>query len=95
MTLDPCQAFADGKPGLNAAIQGQNNAVLLLRLARLVCSRGLELRLIEMMDVGSRNGSRHEVWVPAAEMKNTLHYPSAQIAVAQPIRHSQPLALSR
>ena len=67
----------------------------LLRLARLERSRGLELRLIEMMDVGSRNGSRHEVWVQAAEMKDILHYRFAQTAVAQPKRHSQPHALSR
>ena len=53
---------------LNAVIQRGRNDDQLLPLAALARERGLELRLIEFMDVGNRNGWRPEAVVSAAEM---------------------------
>ncbi|MEB3165564.1 MAG: radical SAM protein [Cyanobacteriota bacterium] len=55
--FDPSQ----GGLKLNAVIQRDRNDDQLLPLAALARERGLELRLIEYMDVGNRNG-----WTPAA-----------------------------
>jgi cyclic pyranopterin phosphate synthase len=59
---------ARGELKLNAVIQRQLNEHQLLPLAQLARDRGVELRLIETMDVGNRNGWSPEVVVPAAEM---------------------------
>ena len=53
---------------LNAVIQRGINEDQLRPLAALARGRGLELRLIEYMDVGNRNGWSPEAVVPAAEM---------------------------
>ena len=53
---------------LNAVIQRGANDHQLLPLAALARERGLELRLIEFMDVGNRNGWRPEAVLGAAEM---------------------------
>ncbi|MFZ9850662.1 MAG: GTP 3',8-cyclase MoaA [Vulcanococcus sp.] len=53
---------------LNAVIQRGANDDQLLPLAQLARERGVELRLIEYMDVGNRNGWRPEAVLPAAEM---------------------------
>ena len=53
---------------LNAVIQRGANDDQLLPLAALARERGLELRLIEFMDVGNRNGWRPEAVVSAAAM---------------------------
>jgi len=58
---------ARGQLKLNAVIQREANADQLLPLAALARERQLELRLIEYMDVGSRNGWRpHQVLSAAA-----------------------------
>jgi cyclic pyranopterin phosphate synthase len=53
---------------LNAVIARGRNDDQLLPLAALARQRGLELRLIEFMDVGNRNGWKPNQVVPAAEM---------------------------
>ncbi|MCP9928372.1 GTP 3',8-cyclase MoaA [Cyanobium sp. CH-040] len=53
---------------LNAVIQRGANDDQLLPLAALARERGLELRLIEFMDVGNRNGWRPQAVLSAAEM---------------------------
>ncbi|MEB3208301.1 MAG: radical SAM protein [Synechococcus sp.] len=62
--FDPAQ----GSLKLNAVIQRGANDDQLLPLAALARERGLELRLIEFMDVGNRNGWREAQVLPAAEM---------------------------
>lgn len=62
--FDPAQ----GGLKLNAVIQPGANDDQLLPLACLARERGLELRLIEFMDVGNRNGWREAQVLPAAEM---------------------------
>jgi GTP 3',8-cyclase len=62
--FDPGQ----GALKLNAVIQRGANDDQLLPLAALARERGLELRLIEFMDVGNRNGWRPEAVLGAAEM---------------------------
>ena len=62
--FDPAQ----GGLKLNAVIQRGANDDQLLPLAGLARERGLELRLIEFMDVGNRNGWREAQVLPAAEM---------------------------
>ncbi|TVS05060.1 MAG: radical SAM protein [Cyanobium sp. PLM2.Bin73] len=57
-----------GQLKLNAVIQRGANDDQLLPLAHLARERGLELRLIEFMDVGNRNGWRPEAVLSAAEM---------------------------
>jgi len=59
---------AAGALKLNAVIQRGRNDDQLLPLAALTRERGLELRLIEYMDVGNRNGWRPADVVSAAEM---------------------------
>jgi len=59
---------ARGALKLNAVIQRGRNDNQLLPLAQLARERGLELRLIEFMDVGNRNGWRPEAVLSAAEM---------------------------
>ena len=53
---------------LNAVIQRGANDDQLLALAALARERGLELRLIEFMDVGNRNGWRPDAVLSAAAM---------------------------
>ncbi len=53
---------------LNAVIQRGRNEDQLLPLAALARERGVELRLIEFMDVGNRNGWRPEAVLSAVEM---------------------------
>jgi len=53
---------------LNAVIQRGANDDQLLPLAALARERGVELRLIEYMDVGNRNGWQESAVVPTAEM---------------------------
>ena len=53
---------------LNAVIQRSANDDQLLPLAALARERGVELRLIEFMDVGNRNGWRPEAVLSGAEM---------------------------
>ena len=62
--FDPAQ----GGLKLNAVIQRGANDDQLLPLSGLARERGLELRLIEFMDVGNRNGWREAQVLPAAEM---------------------------
>lgn len=57
-----------GQLKLNAVIQRGRNDDQLLPLADLARQRGLELRLIEFMDVGNRNGWTPAEVVSAAEM---------------------------
>jgi cyclic pyranopterin phosphate synthase len=66
-----------GQVKLNAVIQRGINDGQLLPLARLAREQGLELRLIEYMDVGNRNGWRPEAVLPAAEMVHRIssHWP--------------------
>ena len=59
---------ARGALKLNAVIQRGVNDDQLLPLAELARERGLELRLIEFMDVGNRNGWRPEAVLSAAAM---------------------------
>ena len=59
---------AVGKLKLNAVITRSGNVNQLLSLAELARHYGIELRLIEYMDVGNRNGWRMDEVVPAAEM---------------------------
>ena len=59
---------AAGALKLNAVIQRGRNDDQLLPLAALARERGLELRLIEYMDVGSRNGWCPQEVLSAAEM---------------------------
>jgi cyclic pyranopterin phosphate synthase len=59
---------ARGALKLNAVIQRGANDDQLLPLAALARERGLELRLIEYMDVGNRNGWRPEAVLSAATM---------------------------
>jgi GTP 3',8-cyclase len=59
---------ARGALKLNAVIQRGANDGQVLPLAALARERGLELRLIEFMDVGSRNGWQSEAVLSAAEM---------------------------
>ena len=62
--FDPSQ----GELKLNAVIQRGANDDQLLPLAELARERGLELRLIEFMDVGNRNGWRPEAVLSGATM---------------------------
>ena len=68
---------ARGELKLNAVIQRDRNDDQLVPLARLARHQGVELRLIEAMDVGSRNGWTPQQVVPAAEMVQTIasHWP--------------------
>ena len=59
---------ARGALKLNAVIQRGRNDDQLLPLAELARREGLELRLIEYMDVGNRNGWRPEAVLSAAAM---------------------------
>jgi cyclic pyranopterin phosphate synthase len=59
---------AAGALKLNAVIQRSRNDDQLLPLAALARERGLELRLIEYMDVGNRNGWSPTQVLSAAEM---------------------------
>jgi cyclic pyranopterin phosphate synthase len=59
---------AAGALKLNAVIQRGVNDDQLLPLAELARQRQIELRLIEFMDVGNRNGWRPEAVLSAAEM---------------------------
>jgi len=70
-----CAGFdpASGALKLNAVIQRGRNEDQLLPLAALARERGLELRLIEYMDVGNRNGWSAADVVPAAAMVQTIH----------------------
>ena len=62
--FDPAQ----GALKLNAVTQRGANDDQLLPLAELARERSVELRLIEFMDVGNRNGWRPEMVLSAAEM---------------------------
>ncbi|MFY8147964.1 MAG: GTP 3',8-cyclase MoaA [Prochlorococcaceae cyanobacterium] len=66
-----------GQLKLNAVIARGRNDDQLVPLAALARRRGVELRLIEYMDVGNRNGWQAEQVVPAAEMVQRLavHWP--------------------
>ena len=59
---------AAGELKLNAVITRDGNADQLLPLAALARQRGVELRLIEYMDVGHRNGWQPDQVISAAEM---------------------------
>ena len=59
---------ARGALKLNAVIQRGSNDDQLLPLAQLARERGIELRLIEYMDVGNRNGWHADAVLSAAEM---------------------------
>ncbi|KEF42029.1 MAG: molybdenum cofactor biosynthesis protein MoeA [Cyanobium sp. CACIAM 14] len=63
---------ARGQLKLNAVITRDGNAEQLLPLAALAREQGLELRLIEFMDVGNRNGWDPEKVLPAAEMLSRI-----------------------
>ncbi|MFN7677576.1 MAG: GTP 3',8-cyclase MoaA [Cyanobacteriota bacterium] len=57
-----------GELKLNAVVQRGRNDDQLLLLAALARERGVELRLIEFMDVGNRNGWRPEAVLSASAM---------------------------
>ncbi len=59
---------ASGELKLNAVITRSGNASQVPALAQLARRYGMELRLIEFMDVGNRNGWTMDEVVPAAEM---------------------------
>jgi cyclic pyranopterin phosphate synthase len=59
---------ASGALKLNAVIARGRNEDQLLPLAALARQEGLELRLIEFMDVGNRNGWEPDLVLSAAEM---------------------------
>lgn len=63
---------AAGELKLNAVITRHGNADQLLPLAALARQRGLELRLIEYMDVGNRNGWDPAQVISAAEMTSRI-----------------------
>jgi cyclic pyranopterin phosphate synthase len=63
-----------GELKLNAVIQRGANDDQLVPLAALARQHGVELRLIEFMDVGSRNGWQLDAVVPAAEMVERIGY---------------------
>lgn len=63
---------AAGELKLNAVITRHDNADQLLPLAALARQRGLELRLIEYMDVGNRNGWNPAQVISAAEMVSRI-----------------------
>ncbi|MFN6355426.1 MAG: GTP 3',8-cyclase MoaA [Cyanobacteriota bacterium] len=63
---------ARGELKLNAVIQRGRNDDQLLPLAALARERGVELRLIEFMDVGNRNGWRPQAVLTASEMVERL-----------------------
>ena len=63
---------AHGALKLNAVIQRGTNDDQLLPLAELARAHGIELRLIEFMDVGNRNGWRPNAVLSAAEMVERL-----------------------
>ena len=65
---------ATGALKLNSVIQRGRNDDQLLPLAGLAREHGLELRLIETMDVGNRNGWSPEDVVPATEMVQCLSH---------------------
>ncbi len=62
-----------GQLKLNAVIQQGRNEDQLLPLAALARELGVELRLIEFMDVGNRNGWRPEAVLSAREMVDRIH----------------------
>ena len=62
-----------GEIKLNSVIQRGRNDDQLLPLAQLARQQGLELRLIEYMDVGNRNGWSASEVVPAGELLSQLH----------------------
>ena len=64
---------AAGALKLNAVIERDRNADQLLPLAQLARRQGLELRLIEYMDVGNRNGWTPQAVLSAAEMVAEIH----------------------
>ncbi|MBM5790828.1 MAG: radical SAM protein [Cyanobacteria bacterium M_surface_10_m1_298] len=66
---------ATGALKLNAVIQRGRNDDQLLPLAELCREQRLELRLIEYMDVGNRNGWSPSDVVSAAEMLERIHRP--------------------
>ena len=61
-----------GQLKVNSVIQRGHNDDQLIPLAALARDRGIELRLIEYMDVGNRNGWSSEQVLPAAEMVKRL-----------------------
>ena len=65
---------AAGALKLNAVILRGRNDDQILPLARLARQRGLELRLIEAMDVGTRNGWQLEDVVPASTMVQRIFH---------------------
>jgi cyclic pyranopterin phosphate synthase len=67
--FDPTQ----GGLKLNAVIQRDVNEDQVLPLASLARQRGLELRLIEFMDVGNRNGWQPDQVLAAATMVSRIH----------------------
>ena len=62
---------------LNAVITRDGNQDQLIPLATVARQRGVELRLIEFMDVGNRNGWKAGAVLPAAEMVERIgrHWP--------------------
>jgi cyclic pyranopterin phosphate synthase len=62
-----------GELKLNAVIDRQRNAEQVLPLAALARRLGVELRLIEFMDVGNRNHWSPERVLPAAAMVALIH----------------------
>ena len=64
---------AQGRLKLNAVIQRGNNDDQLIPLAHLARQQGLQLRLIEYMDVGNRNGWCLDQVMPAKDMIQLLH----------------------
>ena len=67
--FDPYQ----GALKINAVIQRGKNEEQLLPLAEFARNEGIELRLIEYMDVGNRNDWQPEAVIPSSEMIATIN----------------------
>ena len=92
----PASIRPGGELKLNAVITRRGNADQLLPLAALAREQGLELRLIEFMDVGNRNGWRPEAGA-AGGRDGGPHRRELAAGAGGPgaPRHRQPLALPR
>ena len=80
---------------LNSVIQRGRNDDRLLPLAELARQQNVELRLIEYMDVGNRNGWSAAEVVPASELLSQLQRRWPLEPLGAPTRHRQPLAIPR
>ena len=62
------------QPKINMVVMAHRNGDAVVPMARLCRERQVELRLIEYMDVGNRNGWQLEHVLPAAAMVQQIHH---------------------